>query len=164
MGRTYRVGRLGRCGDGMTSDEIRAYLALQRRVLAEVWPGYRADMARATSTAAVEAFDTHAWAEVASVLEVEPSMPPRPFVEYQHAGMLAYFGHRCAYCDRVLPGRPWKHGADPKQAPWTLDMHLDHVTPKVVCGANNYTNYVPACSACNMSKHARGLDEWRRGK
>ncbi len=148
----------------MTSDEIRAYLALQRRVAAEVWSGYRADMARASSTSDVVAFDGNARTEIAQILGIVTPHPPRPFADHQHNAMLAYFDHRCAYCDRVLEGRSWRHGADPRQNPWTLDMHLDHVTPKAVCGANNYTNYVPACSACNLSKHARGLDEWRKKK
>lgn len=57
----------------------------------------------------------------------------------------AVFGHACAYC-----GGPHEH--------W------DHVIPLSRGGKHHLANLRPACSRCNLSKHAKTLAEWRAWK
>ena len=39
--------------------------------------------------------------------------------------------------------------------------HVDHVHPLSRGGWEHVSNLVPACSSCNLSKHASLLTEWR---
>lgn len=56
--------------------------------------------------------------------------------------ILAAHGHRCAYCG--VSGR----------------LTRDHVVPISRGGLDEPRNVVPACRACNYSKHATPLEEW----
>lgn len=63
------------------------------------------------------------------------------------------FDRTCAYCQDTIDGQP-----DP-----------DHVLPLSRGGANDITNILPCCSACNSDKRDLTLDEWaedrkQRGK
>lgn len=51
---------------------------------------------------------------------------------------------KCFYCNTV-----------------TSNLHMDHVIPLVRGGRHAIGNVVPACSACNLAKHARYIAEWR---
>jgi 5-methylcytosine-specific restriction endonuclease McrA len=56
-------------------------------------------------------------------------------------------GHACVYC-----------GSDGAGA----HLHLDHLTPKSVGGADVATNLVVACRRCNTARQAMGLSQWAR--
>lgn len=57
-----------------------------------------------------------------------------------------YNGH-CAYCGCEMEYR---------------EMQVDHVIPKYwENGADDITNYMPACRACNFYKSTFGLEEFR---
>lgn len=58
----------------------------------------------------------------------------------------AEFEHRCAYC-----------GADG-------DLHIEHVDPISKGGAHALSNIVPACKACNYSKHTYEVEQWYRAQ
>lgn len=58
----------------------------------------------------------------------------------------AEFDHRCAYC-----------GADG-------DLHIEHVDPISKGGAHVLSNIVPACKACNYSKHTYEVERWYRAQ
>jgi 5-methylcytosine-specific restriction endonuclease McrA len=58
----------------------------------------------------------------------------------------AEFKHRCAYC-----------GADG-------DLHIEHVDPISKGGAHVLSNIVPACKACNYSKHTYEVERWYRAQ
>lgn len=57
--------------------------------------------------------------------------------------LVARFGGTCAYCQQ----EPYKH--------------LDHVMPLARGGRHVIGNLLPSCSACNLSKGAKLLAEWR---
>lgn len=61
----------------------------------------------------------------------------------QWEAILAFYDNRCAYC-----------GADGK-------MEQEHVVPVCRGGGTTADNIVPACSACNQSKHAKTPEEWK---
>jgi 5-methylcytosine-specific restriction endonuclease McrA len=60
---------------------------------------------------------------------------------YDRARVFERWGHMCCYCDAPAE-------------------HLDHVRPLSRGGADAEPNLVPACAACNLSKHAKTLAEW----
>lgn len=41
-------------------------------------------------------------------------------------------------------------------------MHVDHVIPISRGGSNDEDNLVAACPACNLSKHAKSVEDWMR--
>ena len=43
-------------------------------------------------------------------------------------------------------------------------FHLDHVKPVSAGGAGSPDNLVVACASCNLSKGAKPLSKWRKGK
>ena len=51
-------------------------------------------------------------------------------------------GHRCAYCQRTAA----ESGAH---------LHLDHLLPKALGGADTADNLVLACRRCNSARQAR---------
>lgn len=55
------------------------------------------------------------------------------------------FDKQCAYCSTPLA---------------LNDVQTEHVTPLARGGANNVSNLLPACAACNASKGAKTLGEW----
>lgn len=55
------------------------------------------------------------------------------------------YRHRCAYCGGNAGG-----------------IHMDHVIPISRRGPHAIGNVLPACQACNLSKGAKLLTEWRR--
>lgn len=65
------------------------------------------------------------------------------FLERDWERLISRFAGLCAYC-RV---RPW--------------AEIDHIIPLARGGRNTIGNVLPACLACNRSKNARLLIEWR---
>jgi len=63
------------------------------------------------------------------------------------AAVFARDGYRCAYC-----------GVE------TAEPHCDHVLPLSRGGSNSADNLATACGACNTSKGAKTLEEWRGGR
>lgn len=59
------------------------------------------------------------------------------------ARLVSRYGNECAYC-RVAPYE-----------------HLDHVIPLARGGQHRIGNLLPACEACNLSKAAKLVSEWR---
>lgn len=64
-----------------------------------------------------------------------------------------YFDNSCAYCGLHIEEH---YNLFKGEMKWT-DFHKDHVDHK---GCNDITNCVPACKACNSSKHTSELKEW----
>lgn len=60
-------------------------------------------------------------------------------------------GFECAYC-----------GTDLRDAA-PASVTLDHLTPRSLGGANDATNLVTACRACNSSRGARALEDFAPG-
>ena len=58
--------------------------------------------------------------------------------------------NRCAYCHQHLGGE--------------IRLEWDHVVPISRGGQNSIGNLLPSCSACNRSKSARFVIEWRTGR
>ncbi len=56
-------------------------------------------------------------------------------------------GHACVYCGATAASS----GAH---------LHLDHLTPRSVGGADVATNLVLACRSCNSRRQARTLAQW----
>lgn len=56
-------------------------------------------------------------------------------------------GHRCVYCGATAE----TSGAH---------LHLDHLTPHVLGGADAAANLVLACRACNSARQDRSLSAW----
>ena len=48
-------------------------------------------------------------------------------------------------------------GADLTKVPW----HVDHIHPKSRGGQDVIENFQILCATCNISKHAKTMDEWR---
>jgi 5-methylcytosine-specific restriction endonuclease McrA len=40
------------------------------------------------------------------------------------------------------------------------DSHIDHIRPKSRGGTNHAFNMIPVCKSCNLSKGAKGIDEF----
>ena len=59
--------------------------------------------------------------------------------------LVALWGGQCAYCGDI-----------------PVRMSRDHVRPLTRGGLNMMSNLLPACRACNSSKHNRLLSEWPR--
>ncbi|MCA9861131.1 MAG: HNH endonuclease [Thermomicrobiales bacterium] len=55
-------------------------------------------------------------------------------------------GH-CWHCGREL--HPFR------------DFHIDHLIPFSRGGSDDFDNLVPACSACNLSKGGKRVEDWR---
>lgn len=55
------------------------------------------------------------------------------------------FGEACAYCRTPTP---------------LADIHAEHVEALSCGGANNLTNLLPSCAACNCDKRDLTLDRW----
>jgi len=53
----------------------------------------------------------------------------------------------CYYCEAMVSGRR---------------AHIDHVIPLAKGGAHAISNLCASCPACNLSKHAKLLTEWKR--
>lgn len=52
---------------------------------------------------------------------------------------------RCQYC--------WRNGKD-------VTLEVDHVTPKVNWGTDDFDNLITCCRECNLGKWQTELDEW----
>lgn len=65
------------------------------------------------------------------------------FAERDWARLLQQYRWSCAYCGRKG------------------ELHRDHVLPLSRGGRHSVGNILPACPACNMSKKARLLSDWR---
>ena len=66
------------------------------------------------------------------------------------ADLLAQWRHKCAYCGtHVVEGK---------------NLHIDHVMPLALGGANHVANTVPACAKCNTSKGAKHPVVWTKAK
>ncbi len=53
----------------------------------------------------------------------------------------------CAYCEKHAPAGGRKGG------------HIDHVVPRVAGGSNRADNLVWACSACNLAKADKSVEQ-----
>lgn len=59
---------------------------------------------------------------------------------------LMYNGH-CAYCGKQIDYK---------------DMQVDHATPLRIGGADDISNYMPACRSCNHYKAAFDIEDYRK--
>ncbi|MFD1277447.1 HNH endonuclease [Streptomyces kaempferi] len=59
--------------------------------------------------------------------------------------LVRHYRHRCAYCGGNSGG-----------------IHMDHVVPLSRGGRHAIGNVLPACQACNLSKGAKLIVEWKR--
>ena len=59
--------------------------------------------------------------------------------------LLKRFQYRCAYCLAPSP-----------------EFHFDHIMPVSLGGSSEAHNIVPACPACNFSKGAKTLWQWKQ--
>ena len=59
---------------------------------------------------------------------------------------LKYYGH-CAYCGKEISFK---------------EMHIDHITPKILRGTDDFENLNPSCKECNNYKCHWHLEEFRR--
>lgn len=66
------------------------------------------------------------------------------FTERDWARLVTRYRGCCAYCDQPSP-----------------ILHREHIIPLARGGRHAIGNIVPACPACNFSKHTRLLSEWR---
>ncbi len=140
---------------------VRAYLALQEKIRREVWPVHYNAIHDATTPEGAFAIDAATKVRIAESVTGGRSLRfAHPFNAWLEAAMLEHFEHRCAYCRRPLLFVPWKYGVGASDSPYALAYHLDHVTPKSKGGANNFTNYVPACAECNSAKRAKSPEDW----
>lgn len=74
-------------------------------------------------------------------------MPSLAEWEALRADVFARDAYRCTYC-----------GVE------TDDPHCDHVVPLSRGGSNHVANLATARAACNISKGAKTLEEWRGGR
>lgn len=93
-----------------------------------------------------------------NVGNAERSCIPRPI----RRKVFECFGHKCVYC-----GRPEGQYTPPEVAADAV-LCIDHVIPLTQGGADDESNFVPACRVCNMFKADRtpeqcGLD-WPVGE
>jgi 5-methylcytosine-specific restriction endonuclease McrA len=61
--------------------------------------------------------------------------------------VLRHFGRKCVYCNTKLT---------------RYNVSRDHVTPLSRGGTNDIRNIVPACRKCNVRKHTRTPEEFRK--
>lgn len=61
-------------------------------------------------------------------------------------------GHKCQYCGKKEPTVPPARPVDKHQ--------LDHITPRVLGGADTAKNLVVACKQCNSARHTMTLRQW----
>ncbi len=73
-------------------------------------------------------------------------MRRRKLSKAQRLNVYNLFGGRCAYC-----GKPIAYE----------DMQVDHVVPLHNGGADNESNYFPACRMCNFYKSTFTLEKFR---
>jgi hypothetical protein len=64
-----------------------------------------------------------------------------------------YFNNECAYCGLPVD----KHYNRFKGEMRLTDFHKEHVDHQ---GANDLSNCIPSCKACNSSKHTEKLEDW----
>lgn len=69
----------------------------------------------------------------------------RPFTKKQRLEQIQRFGGRCGYC-----------GIEHTR------LQIDHITPVVMGGAHDPTNWMPSCPQCNNYKHFHGLETFRK--
>jgi hypothetical protein len=62
-------------------------------------------------------------------------------------------GGKCFYCDVELVRTA--EGNDRSRL-----FHIDHIVPKVSGGPDHFSNYVPACETCNISKGSKSFIEF----
>ena len=55
------------------------------------------------------------------------------------------WNYRCAYCNYLEK---------------SIELTLDHVIPIAKQGTDNYSNLVPACRPCNLSKGHQAIRQW----
>jgi 5-methylcytosine-specific restriction endonuclease McrA len=78
-----------------------------------------------------------------SVIRLETMVPHlRPKIKLTRREIFRRDNHTCQYCGR-----------------FTLDLTIDHVTPRHLGGAHDWTNLVAACPYCNHRKGGRTLAE-----
>ena len=73
-------------------------------------------------------------------------MRRRKLSKAQRLNVYNLFGGRCAYC-----GKPIAYE----------DMQVDHVVPLHNGGADNESNYFPACRMCNFYKSTLTIEKFR---
>ena len=59
--------------------------------------------------------------------------------------LIEQWNNQCAYCGSVERKK---------------ELTIDHVVPLAKEGTDEYTNLVPACRSCNMSKGHSGVRQW----
>jgi len=72
------------------------------------------------------------------------------YIPRQHAAMMRKhlkeeWNNQCAYC-----GYTQKH----------KELTIDHITPLAKFGSDEYSNLIPACRSCNVSKGHSGIRQW----
>lgn len=72
------------------------------------------------------------------------------FIPRQHKALMKKqlieeWDHQCAYC-----GHRQLH----------KELTLDHVTPLAKMGTDNYSNLIPCCRSCNLSKGDKAIRQW----
>lgn len=66
--------------------------------------------------------------------------------QHVRAEVIARLGRCCTYC-----------GAGPL---YRRSLHMDHILPRSVGGADTVDNLVPCCKACNFRKGDKPLDKY----
>lgn len=72
------------------------------------------------------------------------------YIPRQHAAMMRKhlkeeWDHTCAYCGIKERGK---------------ELTIDHITPLAKMGTDDYSNLVPACRSCNLSKGHSNVRQW----
>ena len=72
------------------------------------------------------------------------------YIPKQHAAFIRKqlkeeWNHRCAYCNYQE-----KH----------KELTIDHIKPLKKGGDDSYTNLLPACRSCNLSKGHQAIRQW----
>lgn len=70
---------------------------------------------------------------------------PRQYRAFIKRKLKEEWNHQCAYC-----GIKERH----------KELTIDHVLPIKKGGDDSYTNLVPACRSCNLSKGHAGVRQW----